>query len=197
MSDFDPSTINEELPDDRALSSISTLAAEAKLLEFQVVEQTKKLRQLLARHRQVTEVDLPRAMGQAGARSFETDSGARVGLVTKFDAGQLVNIAGVNWVEANGGSSLIKTVLTVELDAGDYETAQSIYHELRAHRAANSFKMMTLNKTVHPQTIAKFARDLIDRGKDPPLQLLGVRPRTYAVVGKRPKTVKLNGFVDE
>jgi nucleotide-binding universal stress UspA family protein len=200
MSDFvDDPALAAELgaadPTDADVSSIAALARRAKQLEGEVADATAALRAKLTEYHQIVGHDLPNALRQAGVAGLPLADGTPVALRTTFDGSKLTSAEGLRWVEENGGSSLIKTQLVLEMDRGDLEAAREILTELRGNRHANKYKVLTLREEVNPQTIAKFARELIDQRKDPPLQLLGVRRRSYATVGDRPQTVDLKGFV--
>lgn len=185
---------SSDAPTDAELSSIAGLAQRQKALEGEIAEMTTALKLKITEYWQVANYDLPNALRQASTAGFTLTGGAKVELKTAFNGSKLTNPAGLAWVEANGGSSLIKTAILLEMDRGDLDAAREILAELRQSRHANSFKTLTLTEEVAPQTIAKFARDLIDQHKDPDLQLLGVRRSSYAVVGERPRSVPLTGF---
>lgn len=191
---IDPSTINDELPPDDAVASIAALAQAQRAAEAEVIDLTAKLQSAVARYRQLAERDLPMALSRAGVASVSTPDGAKVETVTQYDASQLRSQEGLRWVEDNDGASIIKTIITIELDRGDLEEARRLFARLRQDPAANRFKGLQLIESVHPQTLGSFVRELIRQQKDPPLDLLGVHRRTYAVVGSRPKSVDVRGF---
>jgi len=197
MSDtFDPSTQQDDdvLPPDAAIASVAALAARQRAAETRVIDLTAALQAALAEYRQVAEVDLPRALGALGVGGFPLADGTKVEVLTALDSGQLTAPEGLAWVEANGGASLIKTSIHIELDRGDLEEAKLLFERLRGDPLANRFRGFALTESVHPQTLASFVRQLIEQRKDPPLDKLGVHRRTYAVVGRRPKRVDLKGF---
>lgn len=192
---LDPALMEEtSVPTDAALASVAALAQRERSAAAEIMDLTEKLLAAQARYRQVTETDLPQALARLNMRDFSLGDGTRVALQTKFDATNLTDPSALAWVAANGGSSLIKTVITVEFDRGDVADAKELYQLIRSHRSANKQKRCDITETVLWQTVAKFARQLIEAGKDPPLQRLGVHRRTYATVGDRPKSVELKGF---
>lgn len=192
---LDPALVEEaSVPTDQALASIAALAARERTAVAEIVDLTEKLQAAQAKYRQVVETELPQALARVNVRDFSLTDGTKIALQTRFDATNLTDPSSLAWVAANGGSSLIKTVISVEFDRGDIADAKELYEVIRAHRSANKFKSFSITETVLWQTIAKFARELTEAGKDPPLQRLGVHRRTYAVVGDRPKSVDLKGF---
>jgi hypothetical protein len=181
-------------PTDAELGSIANLANRQKVLERDIADATSELKLMITEYWQIANHDLPNALRQAGSAGFTLTGGGKVEMRTQFDGSKLTSPEGLAWVEANGGGSLIKTVILLEMDRGDLEAAREILAELRQSRHSNKFKTLVLTEEVNPQTIAKFARELIEQRRDPDLQLLGVRRRSYAVVGSRPRTVDLKGF---
>lgn len=196
--DFDTDDIETAAaPSDAEVASIATLAERYLAEQQAVIRATSALRVALAAMRQTAEVDLPDAMRAAGATRLDTLDHQPVKLETKVDGRKLVDPAGLAWVEERGDGSLIKTVLSVSLDRGDLEIARELMDLLKAHRAANRYKELKLETSVHQSTIAAYARELIEAGEDPPLDLLGCARRSYAVVGtSRPKSVELKGLVE-
>ena len=193
---YDPALNEGQPPDptDAEVASIASLARRQKALEAEIAEATAALRAKITEYWQIASHDLPNALRQAGSAGFTLSGGGKVEMRTQFDGSKLTSPEGLAWVEANGGGSLIKTAILLEMDRGDLEAAREILTELRGSRHANKFKTLALTEEVNPQTIAKFARELIEQRRDPDLQLLGVRRRSYAVVGSRPRTVDLKGF---
>lgn len=184
-------------PSDAEVASIATLAERYLAQQEEVIRATAVLRAALVAMRQTAEVDLPDAMRASGATRLDTLGHQPVKLETKISARMLTDPAGLAWVEGRGDGSLIKTVLSVSLDRGDLEVARELMAILKAHRAANRYKELKLETSVHQSTIAAYARELIEAGEDPPLDLLGCARRSYAVVGShRPKSVELKGLVE-
>ena len=181
-------------PTDTEIRSIATLARELKALEGEIADDTEALRVKLANYHRIAQHELPNALRQAGVAGFPLADGTPVALKVALSGSKLVNPAGLAWVEANGGGSLIKTAILLEMDRGDLPAAREIIQELRGSRHANRFARLALTEEVNPMTIVKFVRELIETRKDPPLELLGVRRRSYATVGDRPRSVELKGF---
>lgn len=191
---LDPSVQNDELPSDAALGTIAALAARLKAAEDDLVAATNRLKQASAEYNNVANVLLPQALRAAHTLSFTTAGGQNVELKTAYDAKKLTDSAGLAWVEANGGGPLIRTEITVGLDRGDRELAREIMTLLRSHRGANAFVELKLTESVHDKSLGAFVRRLVEARKDPPMDVLGVHRRTYATVGRRPRSVDLKGF---
>lgn len=197
----DLSTLDVEAappPTDGELSRVAALAERQRTEELEAVRLTGLLQRALGDLRKTREVDLPEAMRAAGLSAFSLTDGTTVKVEDKLVGTMLKsddNPEGVAWVDEHGGSSLIKTIIEVELDRGDVSEARALLTELRSHRLANKFKKLQLSEFVHHSTVGAFVRELVERGEDPPLDVLGVYRSTAAVVGDRPKTVELKGLV--
>jgi hypothetical protein len=194
MNDIEPAP----LPTDSELSRISTLAERYRREERAVIRLTAELQRALKALDDTASIDLPEAMRAAGVGSFELTDGTKVSVRNTYSAGKLSDPIGLDWVEKNGGASLIKTTVTLEMDRGDLDKAREVYEGLRQHPYANRFKVLTLEEHVHQSSIAAWAREMVEAGADPPLEKLRVRQVTFAMVGdKRPKKVELKGLRDD
>lgn len=182
-------------PTDAERASISDLALRVLRLQDEAADLTERLQRKLAELRQVQDVDLPQAMMAINQSQLALGDGTPVAIRTSYDAGRLTDPVGLGWLERNGGAPLIKTELRVELDREDVEKARELFRELRDHRFANRFKVLEVNQSVHPQTLGAFVRRLVEGGREPPLDALGVHRRVSAQVGaRRPERVELRGI---
>jgi hypothetical protein len=192
-----PSPEAIEDPSDSQLASVASLGRRQVELEREVARLTTELKAAIAALMQVSQHDLPLAMVEAGyaAPSSLVAAGLKIALTDKLIGGKLTDPAGLTYVDEHEGSSIIRSQMIVELDAGDTETALRLYEMMRTDPAANKFKRLTLEKSVPAPTIAKFARER-NLGNDPDvLKLIGVYRRVSAQVGnRRPKTVELTGL---
>ncbi len=195
MTTVDEALVEEAPPPtDGELARVSTLALRQRGEEREAIRLTALLRAALERLRQTREIDLPDAMRAVGMAKFELTDGTEIKIEDKLNGTKLTSPEGLSWVEEHGGSSMIKCAVVLEMDRGDVETAREIYQTLRGHPAANRFKRLDIEQSVHASTIAAFARELVAKGDDPPLEILGVNRRVAAIVGARPKTVELTGL---
>lgn len=180
---------------DRVVALANRLRAEQRA----VVAATTALQNALAEYNRTAEVELPEAMSAAGISEWPLRllDGKPVRLETRLVGGQLSSEEGLAYVEASGGEALVKTRIEIEMDRGDLPQARALFAELRDHRLANQFKKLELNSHVHSQTLCAWARELIEQGRDPDLDKIGVHRRVRAVLGdRRPKQVDLKGFTE-
>ncbi len=182
-------------PTDGELARVSALAQQQREQEREAMRLTALLRAALERLRQTRETDLPEAMRAVGMAKFTLTDGTEIKVEDKLNGTKLTSPEGLSWVEGHGGSSMIKCAMVLEMDRGDVETAREIYQTLRDHPAANRFKRLDIEQSIHASTIAAFVRELVAKGEDPPLEVLGVNRRVAAIVGTRPKSVELTGLI--
>jgi len=190
-------TVEAIVPTDAELARVRRLAELQRSQTREVVRITRELVTALNLLRQTREVDLPEAMRDVGLSEVKLLDGTPVKVEDKLTGTKLTSPVGLGYVEENGGARLIKTAIVVELDRGDLAAAREVYQDLRSHKKANLFKRLELEEHVHQSTIAAFVRELIAKGKDVPLERLGVHRRVTAIVGARPKSVELAGLTEE
>ena len=181
---------------DEGRSKVSRLAELQRVQIKEVAEATVVLREKLNNLDQTMRVALPNAMRDIGMSEFKLLDGTRVKLDTRYIGFKLEDKEGLKWVEDHGGSSLIRTEISIQMDRGDIKAARELFQELRRHKFANRFKEFELRENVHNATIGAFVRELVEQGKDVPFEKLGVRHEVSTIVGpRRPKTIELKGIV--
>lgn len=196
FSGFDDETATAAaLPSDAELGSVSDLAERLRRAEADVIAKTEALKASLDVLYGLRDDELPRAMERAGTRGFELNDGTKVALRTKYDARKLTERDGLDWVDKNGGSALIKTVITVEFDRGDVEEARELYRKVRA---MTNKARLEFSESVHNQTLSGWVRQLIEEKHlhlaPDTLKSLGVHQRRFVTVGKPPRNVDLKGL---
>lgn len=116
---------------------------------------------------------LPDAMSEIGFKTFTLEDGTEV-KIGDVVSGSLPKdeerkSKALFWLEQNEGASLIKG--RVELLFGKGEENQAI--KLVAQLRKRGFEVH-YDRTVHPQTLAAFARELLRDGQDVPFEMLGL-----------------------
>lgn len=184
------------MPTDGQLRRLANLSEIALILESEIVELTKTLRNKIDIHRHVTEIDIPNAMEECGIKDFTLSNGQKLKIKESYIGSKVTDDEAIEWVEKNGGEDIIKASITVELPTNELEVATRIYRWLRGHPAANRFTKLLFEKSIHHSTIGSFARSSVEEGKDPPLEKLGVHYKRAAVIGTkaRTKAVEIKGL---
>lgn len=155
------------------LKVITTFAKQALELQSKI----EQMEEMVKVHRQelhaITTNALPQAMKAVGMDDFTLTTGERIE-IKDFLAGSLPkdpqrrNIA-LQWLQQNGGESLIKNTLDIDLGKGEGKTAREIEAFLRKKKVDYS-----TNEGIHPQTLLAFARERLENGEPVPLELLGL-----------------------
>jgi hypothetical protein len=182
-------------PRDVDYARVTTLSADLIAAENEVDRATRALRGALDAYRAIAERDLPEAMAAVKLDDFKPTNGTRVRLDRRYVGGKLTDRVGLRWVAAHGGEELIRTAIQVELPVSERAVGREIFELLRAHPAANQFVKLTIEESVHPSTVAAFAKEAVERRLNPPLDRLGVVRRSIArIAGRKLVPVKLSGF---
>jgi hypothetical protein len=187
--EFEPAST----PTDDALKGVAALAERQRALEDRIAAATAALRRDLDEYRRLTEGDLPEALAAVGLRSFELSWGGKVGVETRYIGGKLVDREGLDYVIANGGAALIETALHLSFPLEESQLAQEFYDLVRRHPRANSIEAK-IERSVHNARIGSFAKELVEAGRDPPLEKLNVYRRNRAkltVRGRKLKSVEI------
>lgn len=182
-------------PSDQQLKSVSKLAERQVELDRQVRELEEQLAERKKELNQVKQADLPEAMAEAGLSSFTTNSGRKIEIKEKVEAGipsrtaiekakgerkrELAERkrAALDWLRANGRDSIIKNQLTVDVGKGQ-DNAVSRVEELLQEIGMQYQR----DEAVHPQTLQKLIRELREEGEDVPEETFGVRDVRYAEI---------------
>jgi len=149
--------------DDASLMSISNLALRQLSLAGQIEEAEEALKELNAKFRQISEVDLPNAMLELGMRSFKLEDGASISVEKFYGASIKVENRPLayKWLEDNGHGPLIKTDVTVPFGKG--EEARKDAKDLMDSLKEEGFDV-SLEESVHHSTLKAWAKEQIESG---------------------------------
>lgn len=162
-------------PADEQLKSIEELASLAYQQMKQIEEMENALKKLKEEFMTTTRKSLPDAMAAAGTSSFTTNKGVKV-TVKDFVNGSLPKdeekrAYALNWLENNGGKSIIKSEIIAEFEKGE----GNLEKKNRAAEALAELGVTFVDKeNVHPMTLASFAREKIQNGEEIPTEQLGL-----------------------
>lgn len=193
---IDPADIaTPDAPTDADLRRVSTLVAEQAEAEDEVLRLTSELTTAIDRLRGISDRDLPEAMAAVGMSKFSNTDGTGVKVEDRYYAAKLTNREGIDWLVDRGYESAVDTVVTVALDRTDRAVALDLMQRLRDHPAANRFKSLELEESVHAARLGALVGRAVAAGRNPPLEALGAYRRVRAVIEDRHfRTVKLRGL---
>ncbi len=156
---------------DDDLKMISALANKQVSLENQIKLQEDILKGIKEEHKQVSQVDIPEALAEAGLSEFKLADGTKVTVQQFYSASipkDKVDDA-MQWLRDNGHGDLIKNTVSVAFGKGEDTLATDLKKYLGTN--GNSYEDKT---GVHPQTLRAFAREQIEAGQNLPLDTLGI-----------------------
>jgi hypothetical protein len=182
MSDkeYDYSEYQEQPTSDDAMAELSRLvsrmAQEAQAVE-RLEEELKKAKKV---HTETAEQAIPNLMDSLGITEFSTTEGFKIKIKESVHASinKDNSQAALAWVEAHGYGRMIKNQFTVTYPTDQGEIAEALRKYLEENHANYKQK-----ESIHPSTLKAWARELLEEGKDIPLELIAVYRKRVAKVG--------------
>lgn len=173
IDDFDE--LGEAMPDSGQLKSLEQLVNQAG----EIARIIEELEMAVKRHKEeltkLTHAAIPDAMSAAGTAEFITTAGVKV-TIKDVLAGSLPKdeprrSMALKWIEENGGKEIIKSTLTAEFEKG----AGNLERKNMAAEALAEMGVPFIDaETVHPMTLAAFAREKLKGGEEVPIESLGL-----------------------
>ena len=164
----------EEATDENILSRITRLAREAVAAAADVERAEMSLKAAQDRQRNLLEFLLPNAMLEAEQDDIKTSDGVRIKLTEQLFASipAAQQEPAFDWLVANNQGAIIKRNLFLQFGKGEEQKAAEAIDALRDHGFAPTDK-----QSVHPQTLAKAIKEMLESGVDVPMELLGAHVR--------------------
>lgn len=164
------------------MSEIKRLVALGELLAQQqarVKELEEELKAAKEAALRTEREDLPDLMIECGMQSFTLEDGSTVTIREEVDARitEATRAAALRWLTDNDYGGLIKTVVSLEFDRGERDSAVELASELGA----------ALKETVHPATLKSFVRERMAEGAAIPADLFNIFPYNIAKLTKGKK----------
>lgn len=155
---------------DNILAQITRCARELKEADDAVAEAEAALKLAQQRARVLRENTLPELMKEAGQEKLRTADGWDIELTETIRASIPVATKGeaLKWLEENGQAAIIKRQIELAFgrDEGDKaDRALTLVLEAGFHPSDK--------QSVHPMTLAATIRELVEKGVEVPMQLLG------------------------
>lgn len=181
MIDFDELVAEEKpgLVPDEALRTVAKLAESLITGQDFVAKLESKLSEAKARVLEIETRELPDAMRACGLTSFSLTTGQTVkvepmvrGSIRKANLEEALA-----WLRNHGHAGLIKREIAVSLAKGNDELGEQIVTQLHALGVE-----VDIADTVNPQTLGKWAREMLEDGQPFPRDLLGIFVGSRATV---------------
>lgn len=164
------------IPKQEDLHGIAMLGEEQVKLTKELADLENQLNAKKAELYQITEVALPESMLQIGMTSFTLDDGSKITIKT-FYRGSIPKGREVDafaWLDDHGHADLIKNEVKSSFGKGENDDAQFLMNILDKNNLNYENR-----RHVHPSSLKGFVKEQVEKGKELPLDLLGVH------IGKR------------
>lgn len=172
-----------EIKAEGSLREIADIANRMLAKQAEIDKRTEELAIAKTELRKISEQELPEAMETAGVKEFtlEDDSKIVVGneIYTSIKSGK--QDEAFEWLEGNGHGSIIKNLISVQLERG--QTAEAEILVTLIEGTGNKAKKKV---SVHAGTLNKWGRGELEAGRFPPEELFNCFDLTVAKV-KAPK----------
>lgn len=176
-------------------SAIATVSKIAKT-QFDAAVRVAELEDLLKKAKdelfQISTVDLPEAMKEAGLEKFTSTDGLEISVSKDVQCGipAARREEAYEWLAKNGFDGIIKSDLDVVFGRGERAKAEKLLEQLRKKGLE-----VTFNQNIHAQTLKSFVKERMadtEAKVEFPLKLFGVFPFDKATV-KPTKQRKMKG----
>lgn len=164
------------MSDLKRLQDLSELMLEAQRYVAEEEERLKNWKEKLAH---IAEVELPDLMEELEVDSFAFKNGMKISLKETIRASISAKNApeAMAWLIENGHDNIIKRSVVADLEKEQLtEDEEQLLAELR-----EKFPV-TDNRKVHPQTLAAFVREMLEEGREIPMETFGVHRQRLAKV---------------
>lgn len=176
---------DDAAPTDEQLASLEDMVGRALTLQDSI----NTLEDALAAHRkelaQIVEGDLVKRMLASGVTTFTTTAGLKVDIKSGLFVSELkdpykraerANVQ-AKWLIENGGAALVKDSIEMVFDKGSHDECERIAKLLDEMRAP-----YILAENVHAGSLKAFVAEILEEGKDVPLNDLGLYQKREALI---------------
>ncbi len=179
VSTYDYSQYENQSTSEDAMAELSRLATRMAQEAQRVDRLEKELKEAQKAFRDTSEGAIPSLMDTIHIADFTTTSGVKIKIRETIHASitKEKSQAALAWIEANGYGAMIKNQFTVSYPTDQSEIAEALKKYLEENRANYKQK-----ESVHHSTLRAWARELLEEGKEIPLDLISVYRKRIAKV---------------
>lgn len=125
--------------------------------------------------------DIPALMAECGITEVKLTCGKTITVKEDCDAriSEANRPAAFRWLLDHGFGGLIKTLVTMQFGKGEHDDAAYAANLLQQQFADRA---VSLDESVHPQTLRAFVKERMTAGEPVPMDLFGVFPYSKAVI---------------
>jgi hypothetical protein len=162
------------------LTRLAELAEKQAAAELAVKRAEDALQKAQDELRKIAEGELPELMDSLGLEEFRTATGLKIEVKEMIRASipKPREAEAFAWLRANNHDALIKRSLVVSFGKGEDDEANTLGTQLTEEGYSFDDK-----QAVHAQTLSAFVREQLEKGKEIPIDLLGVFRQRKSKVG--------------
>jgi hypothetical protein len=160
----------EVVVSDTSLKRIALLAEKQLKIQDYISLKEEQINEARKALRDLTELDLPQAMDEAGVSEFRLQDGSRVTVKAFYGACIPKDRVGEahQWLADNGHGDIIKNEVVCKFGKGDGHMAEQAVELLKAAQFDPEQK-----ESVHASTLKAWVKEQVESGNNLPLDLFG------------------------
>ena len=143
------------------VEAVAVLVRDARIAQREIEDLEARLKSAKKDLQVLLEQRIPDAFAAADLSEFKTTDGKVVKVEPFVDCSIPVAMreAAFGWLRDNGHAGIIKCEVSLAFGAGEADYARTLAHELRGRGLP-----VEVSETVHPQTLKRFAREVLGEG---------------------------------
>lgn len=172
-----------EIPPDQLLKQVTEIAERLSVADLEIEQLEAELKARKEAYNFIATRQLPEAMSAVNLKEFTLNDGVKITVkpyyMAKIDDEN--RDAAHGWLDANGHGDIIKHQIGVSLGRGENDLAKQVTDALEQIGVTYTDK-----EAVHWQTLVAFIKNMIEGGKEIPLETFRAEIGVVAKI-KRPK----------
>ena len=170
---------------DNALAQIKATAEQQEQAELDVEIATDQLNMLKKELVRIAEKIFPELLNALEMTEDITVGGLRVQLAEKLRGSIPVmhRDEAFKWLDKEGHGHIIKRQIVIEFNKDEEKWAAKFMRDCKQRKKQLN---LIIKRTVHPQTLQAWSREMLGDGEDFPMELFGIFLQTFTKVS-RPK----------
>ncbi len=178
----------EDTPEvkDNALTQIKETAEQQEAAEIKVEKAEQDLSFAKKELARIAEKIFPELLNDLEMTEDITVAGIRVQLIEKLRGNISVanKVEAFKWLNDSGHGHIIRRQIIIEFAKDEEKWAEKFMRDCRQRKKQLN---MTVKRNVHHTTLKSWCQEMLDKGKDLPLELLGVFLQTFTKVSRDEK----------
>ena len=175
--------IFEENVTDNALTQIKETAEQQEQAEVAVEKATEELSIAKKEFVRISEKVFPDLLNSLEMTEDLTVAGLRVQLAEKLRGSIPVKHRdeAIKWLTRKGHGDIVKRQIVIEFSKDEEKWADKFMRDCAQRKKQLN---MQVKRTVHPQTLQAWCREMLEEGEEFPMELFGVFLQTFTKVSR-------------